>query len=150
MKGQLGLPCAMLLGHPTNAGGSLTHPAWCTTVGACPCRHSLRQSCRERSLLGSTEKEEADSCHWETAANWQQQPNWGTTRVKLGGSASALSSPDPWYLRRGPVGRRSIHGCHGLIQQAAKHNTAAGSLPPPVRWGRELGGKSKIHELTVL
>lgn len=72
-------------------------------------------------------------------------------KVKLKGELnSALSFPNPWHLRRGPVGRQSTRGCHGLIQQAAKRNTAAASLPSQRDGGENWGQKSKICELTVL
>lgn len=139
MKGQLSLPCAMLLRHPSSAEGSLTHPAspWVPVHAGTACGRAVGKGViceiqRRRRLMTATERQQ------QTGSSSQAG---GEQAEKLGDAASALGFPDPWHLRRGPVGRWSTHGCHGLIQQAAKHNTAAGSLPPPVGWRRKLEAK---------
>lgn len=43
---------------------------------------------------GNTEEEEVGGCRWEAAANYQQQPSWGRTNVKLEDAAS-LNFPIP-------------------------------------------------------
>lgn len=82
MKGQLSLPCAMLLGHPTNAGGSLTHPSspWVFVHAGTACSRAVGKDViweieKRRRLMAASERQQQTGS--SSQAGREQGWNWG-------------------------------------------------------------------------
>lgn len=82
-------------------------PAWCVSTGPCLPSHSLQQSSRgrRRDALGAAGKEDAASCHWETAENVAAALELGEDKGKVGGAAFALSYPPALGSPEGSCGK---------------------------------------------
>ena len=131
MQGQLSFPCAVLLGHPPNAGGSLTQPSLVCQLGCLPMQPQSAAELKGKEKTSPKRCREGGGCQLllGDSRKLAEALELGEDKGKVGGAASAFSAPPSLGPQEGSCGKVCCAWCHraswelhsGAIRDALQH-----------------------------
>lgn len=136
VRGQLSFPCAMLLGHPTNAGGSLTHSSLVCQLGCLPMQPQPAAELKGKEKTSPRQRREGGGCRLPLgdSRTLAAAPELGGGEGRSWGCRFCCEPPHPWDPRKGPVGRCAVRGITGHPGSCTLEPSKVVSSPDTAAW----------------